>query len=198
MSEIDNKDIFDILRRKQNAFTDTEFNRRLVFSSKVMSLVLLVSVTMLPSINPVLFVYSQLNENQKKKVKILEQDVIINLYYRKQNSNLLFVLIRALWTILALILVKHFLWSSVSIIPIITVILATIALLYIRTLVIKYRILRGYFGTNRHEASEIINLIQEQSDDIDSSGGEDGKVFPKDVLSELQAEISIQGAKEAI
>jgi hypothetical protein len=61
-------------------------------------------------------------------------------------------------------------------------------------LVIEYRIVKGYFGTNRHEAAEIIKFIQKNADDLDSSGGNRRKVFPQAVFETLRTEIGLQGS----
>jgi len=99
------------------------------------------------------------------------------------------------------LVVSNLFSSRVPTLQISLIIVILLTLLYIRRLVIEYRILKGYFGTNRHEAGEIIRFIQKNSDDINSSGGNQGqrrRVFPEEVLEEIQSEIGAQGLGETI
>jgi hypothetical protein len=99
-------------------------------------------------------------------------------------------------TTLILFVVRNVFWNSIPAISISMLMLTLVVLLYARKSVIESRILRGYFGTNRYEASEIIRFVQKKSnDDLDSSGGDQRRVFPEGVLAELQAEIGLQGSE---
>ena len=164
-------------------------------AASVVLITLVVATTSLGWTSALLTASSQSTNSQHQKAKILEQEAIINLYYKQQNRDLFFVSIIALITTITSFIIRNIFWNSMPSVFISILMFLLVALTYIRKVIIVYRILRGYFGTNRYEASEIIEFIQSRSDDLDSSGGDQMKVFPKEVLEELQAELGLQGTE---
>ncbi len=67
------------------------------------------------------------------------------------------------------------------------------SLLYLNTLLVNFRIKKGFYGGNEFEAREIINFIEENSDTIDFSDGDSPKkLFNEEDLKEIEQEIRLE------
>jgi hypothetical protein len=114
------------------------------------------------------------------------QDAVIVLFLKDQNRQFLRAFI---------IFILFFIWIGVihlesnqqvvkHNVPLILV--GVLTALLIREVLLEYRILRGYYGNNRHEAREIIKFIQQNSENWQSPGG--GVRNRREVFSEEKIE----------
>ena len=61
------------------------------------------------------------------------------------------------------------------------------SLLYLNTFLVKFRIKKGFYGGNEFEAREIINFIEENSENIDFGDGDSPKkLFNEEDLKEME------------
>ncbi|MDJ0601039.1 MAG: hypothetical protein QNJ37_19620 [Crocosphaera sp.] len=64
------------------------------------------------------------------------------------------------------------------------------SLLYLNTFLVKFRIKKGFYGGNEFEAREIINFIEENSENIDFGNGDSPKnLFNEEDLKEMEESI---------
>ncbi|MDJ0578823.1 hypothetical protein [Crocosphaera sp.] len=67
------------------------------------------------------------------------------------------------------------------------------SLLYLNTLLVNFRIKKGFYGGNEFEAREMINFIEENSENIDfTDGNSPKKLFNEEDLKEIEEEIMIE------
>ena len=78
--------------------------------------------------------------------------------------------------------------------------IVTSLILSIRLWLIHFRIKRGYFGNNRHEALQLISFIQEKLNDDSGDGGlpPNTKAFPEIKEEETAKDWEIQGQVEGV
>lgn len=150
-------------------------------------------------INPkATFTDSTTTSNSRLKEEILNQLVIANAFLQHQNKTFLYSLAIGTPLLVLLALAQHF-FNYPFIQPGIIATLSIPIILYLRKSLIQYRIVDGYFGSNRSEAIQLIQFIQQNSDDIDSDGGSQTKqVFPDKTLGETEAASGLEGLGEAI
>lgn len=66
-------------------------------------------------------------------------------------------------------------------------------LFYLNSFLVNFRIRKGFYGGNEFEAREIINFIEQNSDNIDFSDGDSPKkLFNEEDLKEIEKEIMIE------
>ncbi|NJL41589.1 MAG: hypothetical protein HC899_36545 [Leptolyngbyaceae cyanobacterium SM1_4_3] len=143
-----------------------------------------------------LFFRSSEERDRSGKRAILKQETIINMYYKQQNREVLVVFIVILITLVACSAISVFLEVQLPIAQISLILFVLLVLLYLKKLFIEYRIIKGYFGTNRYEATEIIRFVEKNIDKLDSSGGGGLRVFPSMVLETSRTELSSQDSGE--
>jgi hypothetical protein len=143
-----------------------------------------------------LFFRSSGERDHSGKRAILKQETIINMYYKQQNREVLVVFIVVLIALAACSAVSVFLEVQLPIAQISLILFVLLVLLYLKKLFVEYRIIKGYFGTNRYEATEIIQFVEKNVDKLDSSGGGGLRVFPSVVLETSRTELSSQDSGE--
>jgi hypothetical protein len=143
-----------------------------------------------------LFFRSSQDRDQSAKEAVLKQEVIVNLYYKQQIREFSILFIVALLAVVACFVISIFLKVQLPILQIGLILFILPVLLYGKNLFIEYRIVKGYFGTNRYEATEIIKFIQKNIDKLDSSGGKGIRVFPSMALETLRTDLSSQDSGE--
>ena len=135
-------------------------------------------------------------DNNSKNAHILHQLAVVNLYYREQVKQFRLISGSCLVSALSIGVLNYF---SPTLMPaasnVMIALLALFVLVYVRILLIAYRISKGYFGNNRPELSSLIAFVIDKSDDIDSSGGDQFKlVYPQiDQSQESQVIEGLEG-----
>jgi len=130
---------------------------------------------------------------KQKRSEILGQQAIANLYYKKQNTQLSIITGLSLAALGALTAGKYVFDLPIRL-EAIWLMIAAIAVLYTRKMIIEYRILKGFYGNNRYEARELIEFIEQNSEDWNlPGGGSSKKAFPEGVLEDELIEDDMTG-----
>jgi hypothetical protein len=121
---------------------------------------------------------------KQKRAEILGQQAISNLYYKKQNTQLSIITGLSL-AVLGVLIAGKYIFDLPIRLEAIWLMISAIAVLYIRKMIIEYRILKGFYGNNRYEARELIEFIEQNSEGWNlPGGGSSKKAFPESVLED--------------
>jgi serine/threonine protein kinase len=128
------------------------------------------------------------NEPNREHRQTFPNSSIVGIYRKQKFQEVANALVYLLF-FLVLIIIASFLFSFDATVTIISL-LIPIVLLFTRQLLTDYRIAKGFFITNEHEARELISFIISESLNIDfTDRGKLKKILSDDDLEEIRGMI---------
>jgi hypothetical protein len=116
--------------------------------------------------------------------QILKQKTIVNQFYKEKRSKVFSVikLTGLAFLLLQGAIVFRLVPEGYNNLPFYSLI--PLFIVWLQTAILRFRILKGYYGNNPSEAKELIAFIEQISDDMSPpSGGDEIKTFPEGVVN---------------